>query len=114
MKAIELARKIVEQLEDNKGEDILLLDLQGQAPLGSYNVICSANSERGLSGLLAGVQDEMKKLEVPRPTLEGNSREGWLLADFGSVVLHLFSNPQREYYQLEDLWTEAKVLLHVQ
>lgn len=114
MKAIELARKIVEQLEDKKGEDILLLDLQGQAPLGSYYVICSANSERGLSALLEGVREGLGKLEVPRPKLEGNSREGWLLADFGSVVLHIFSNPQREYYQIEELWTEAKVLLHVQ
>ena len=114
MKAIELARKIVEYLEDNKGENILLLGLKGQAPLGSYYVICSASSERGISALLDGVREGLGQVDVPRPVLEGKSREGWLLADFGSVVLHIFSNPQREYYRLEELWTEAKVLLHLQ
>ena len=114
MKAIKLARHIVEFLEEKKGEDILLLDLQGQSPMGSYYVLCSANSERGLGALLDAVLDGLHKLKIPKPTLEGTPTEGWLLADFGSVVVHIFSNVQRDYYRLEDLWTEAKVLLHVQ
>ncbi len=114
MKAIELARSIVASLEDKKGEDILLLDLQGQSPMGSYYVICSANSERGLGALRDAVLDGLRQHKVPKPGLEGTPREGWLLADFGSVVVHIFSNAQRDYYRLEDLWTEAKVLLHVQ
>lgn len=114
MKDIELARSIVEFLEEKKGEDILLLDLQGQAPIGSYSVICSANSQRGLGALRDAVLDGLSKQKIARPVLEGATVEGWLLADFGSVVVHIFSNAQREYYRLEDLWTEAKVLVHVQ
>jgi len=114
LKDIELARSIVEFLEDKKGEDILLLDLQGQAPIGSYYVICSANSERGLGALRDAVLDGLHEKKIPKPALEGAPVEGWLLADFGSVVVHIFSNAQREYYRIEDLWTEAKVLLHVQ
>lgn len=114
MKAIELARSIVASLEEKKGEDILLLDLQGQAPFGSYYVICSANSERGVGALRDAVLDGLHQHKIPKPGLEGTPREGWLLADFGSVVVHIFSNAQRDYYRLEDLWTEAKILLHVQ
>ena len=114
MKDIELARNVVEFLEEKKGEDILLLDLQGQAPIGSYYVICSANSERGLGALRDAVLDGLRERNIAKPLLEGATVEGWLLADFGSVVVHIFSSAQRDYYRLEDLWTEAKVLLHVQ
>ncbi len=49
-----------------------------------------------------------------RPHLEGRPGDGWLLADFGDVILHLFSPDRREYYRLEELWSQGKVLLHVQ
>ncbi len=49
-----------------------------------------------------------------RPRVEGLSRDGWILADYGAVVVHLFSPSRRKYYQLEELWNEGKVLLHLQ
>ena len=113
MEPLELAREIVASLEDKKGEDIMLLDLQNLAPIGDYYVICSGNSERTLGALLSAVLRDLKQ-EVGRPQLEGEAGDGWLLADFGSVVVHIFSTAQREYYRLEELWTDAKVLLHVQ
>lgn len=114
MEAIELARKIVDALEDKKGEDILLLDLQGLPPLTDYFVIASGNSERTIKALMDAVLDDTHAARVPKPRLEGKGEEGWILADFGSVVVHVFSTAQRAYYRLEDLWSEAKVLLHLQ
>lgn len=113
MEPLELARRIVESLEDKKGEDILLLDLHNLAPIGDYYVICSGNSERTLGALMKAVVSDLKK-GAPKPRLEGEARDGWMLADFGSVVVHIFSNAQRDYYRLEELWDDAKVLLHVQ
>lgn len=113
MEPIELARKIVESLEDTKGEDILLLDVQELAPIGMYYVIASGTSERTIRGLMNGVVGDLK-VEMSRPKLEGQAEDGWLLADYGSVVVHVFSKAQREYYRLEELWADAKVLLHVQ
>lgn len=49
-----------------------------------------------------------------RPRVEGQPQDGWILADYGDVILHLFSPGNRRYYDLEDLWAEGKVLLHVQ
>jgi ribosome-associated protein len=105
---------VVASLEDKKAEDILLLDLQDLAPVGNYYVICSANNERALSALRDAVLDGVKRLKFPKPSIEGTAQEGWLLVDFGSLIVHIFSDAQRRYYRLEDLWADAKVLLHVQ
>lgn len=113
MEPLDLARNLVESLEDKKAEDIVLLDLQGAAPIGQYYVICSVNNERALKSLANTTLRDIRG-EVPKPNLEGTADEGWVLADFGTVVMHIFSNAQRNYYQLEELWDEAKVLLHMQ
>jgi ribosome-associated protein len=114
LEALTLARGIVETLEDKKGEDILLIDLKELAPVGDYFVICSGSSDRTITGLMDAVVEETREKFHLKPRLEGRPQEGWLLADFGSVIVHVFSNSQREYYRLEDLWADAKVLLHVQ
>ena len=114
MEPLTLARGIVETLEDKKGEDILLLDLKEVAPVGDYFVICSGSSDRTITGLMDAVVEETREKFQIKPRLEGRPQEGWLLADFGSVIVHVFSNAQRDYYRLEDLWANAKVLLHVQ
>jgi ribosome-associated protein len=114
LEPLTLARGIVETLEDKKGEDILLLDLKELAPVGDYFVICSGSSDRTITGLMDAVVEETREKFQIKPRLEGRPQEGWLLADFGSVIVHVFSNAQRDYYRLEDLWADAKVLLHVQ
>lgn len=114
MEPLKLAHSIVETLEDKKGEDILLLDLKEVAPVGDYFVICSGSSDRTITGLMDAVVEETRKKHRVKPRLEGRPAEGWLLADFGSVIVHVFSNAQRDFYRLEDLWADAKVLLHVQ
>lgn len=114
MESLELARKIVDALEDKKGEDILLLDLRELAPLTDYFVIASGTSERNLKALQDALVDEIRPQVTHKPRLEGRPGEGWLLADFGGVIVHLFSYDQRDYYRLEDLWAGAKVVLHLQ
>lgn len=114
MDARKLANIIVEALEDKKGEDILLLDLTELPPLTDYFVLCSGSSERTLKALQDALLEESAKQTHTKPRLEGKPSEGWLLADFGTVVVHLFSPAQRNYYRLEDLWSEAKVLLNLQ
>ncbi len=79
-----------------------------------FFVICSGTSDRMLNALLTSVVKELKPTVGFRPKVEGLPHDGWLLADYGDVILHIFSTPQREYYQLEDLWSEAKIVLHVQ
>lgn len=67
-----------------------------------------------LDALAKGVLDALKKDYKRKGRVEGQSQEGWLVLDFGDVVVHLFSPDQREHYDLEELWSDGKVLLKVQ
>jgi ribosome-associated protein len=114
LEPLELAHNIVDTLEDKKGENIVLLDLSKLPPLTDYFVICSGSSDRTLKALLDSVVEDTVASHKLKPRIEGRPNEGWLLADYGSVVVHLFSPAQRDYYRLQELWSEAKVLLHLQ
>jgi ribosome-associated protein len=66
-----------------------------------------------LQALIDSALDELKKEYDLRGRVEGLPEDGWLLADFGEVILHIFSPDRREFYRLEDLWSEGKILLHL-
>lgn len=104
----------MEVLEDKKGENIVLLDLQGQAIFADYFIICSGTSDRMLQALADALVDEMRPILAQKPRLEGSARDGWLLVDLGDIIAHVFTTDRRNYYRLEDLWSEAKVLIHLQ
>ena len=114
MDALEIARTIVNALEDKKAEDILLMDLIGVAPFTDFFVICTGTSERMLRALINAAIDEVREQYGFKTRIEGETLDGWLLADFGDVVLHVFSLDQREYYALDELWYEGKTLVHLQ
>lgn len=77
-------------------------------------MIANGTSDRMLNSLADAVQEEVKKQYGINGKEEGRAREGWLVIDFGDVVVHLFSPEQREYYRLEQLWDKGKVLLRLQ
>lgn len=101
-------------LEDKKGEDILLMDIQDIASFADYFVICNGTSDRMLDALANAVLDEVKQQFQMNAHIEGQANDGWLVVDMGDVVLHLFSPDQRDYYDLEKLWDRGKVLLRLQ
>jgi ribosome-associated protein len=111
---IDIAHTIVNALEDKKGEDIVLLDIHEVSDFTDYFVICSGTSDRMLQALADAAVEQVRAQHEFKGRTEGEPREGWVLVDFGNVVLHLFSPDRRAYYDLEDLWAEGKVLLHVQ
>ena len=97
-----------------KGEDILLIDIREVAIFADYFVICSGTSDRMLDALANSVLDKIKPIMPQRGRLEGRAQEGWLLVDFGAVIVHLLSPDRRDYYRLEELWSQGKVLLRLQ
>ncbi len=105
----------MDALEEKKAEDIVLLDLRGQLMFTDYFVICTGTSDRQLSALADAVDDAARdKYRLKRPRIEGRAEGGWLLIDFGNVIVHAFSEPQRHRYKLEELWHEGKVVLRIQ
>ena len=110
-----LSHLIVDTLEEKKGEDILLLDLVGICPFTDYFVICTGRSKRTLKSLAEEIQLRLKSQHsIMSRSVEGNAASGWVLLDYGDVILHLFSPALRDYYRLEDLWREGQVLVHMQ
>jgi ribosome-associated protein len=113
--ALALSRDIVTTLEEKKGADIVLLDLVGVCSFTDYFVICTGGSERTLKALAEEVQMQLKTQRSLNPrSVEGNAASGWVLMDYGDVILHIFSPTLRAYYRLEDLWRQGQVLIHVQ
>jgi ribosome-associated protein len=113
-KALALAHTIVDTLEEKKGEDIVLIDLTRLEAFTDYFVICSGPSERTLKALSDEVQRKVKQdYEAHALSVEGEAGAGWILLDYGSVILHIFSPAVRAYYQLEELWKEGSVLLRI-
>ncbi len=104
----------MDALEEKKGEDILLLDLKDIASFTDYFVICNGTPDRMLNALADTVVDDIREQHKKKGRVEGEARGGWLIVDYGDVVVHLFSPDQRGYYNLEELWNEGKVLLKVQ
>ena len=114
-RALELAREIVDVLDEHKGEDILLLDLHGICSFADYFVLCSGPSERTLRALGEEVLLRLKRgRRASARGQEGQAESGWILLDFGDVIVHLFSRELRAYYRLEDVWRTGRVVLRVQ
>jgi nicotinate-nucleotide adenylyltransferase len=112
--SLEIARRVVELAEDKKAADIVLLDLSALTSLADYFVICSGGSERQLDAIAGGIVDGLRAEKVRPIGREGLAASHWVLVDFGSVVVHVFTPPERDFYQLEKHWSEAKTVLRVQ
>jgi ribosome-associated protein len=113
--ALKLAQKVIDILEEKKGEDILLLDIQEISSFTDYFVICSGPSERTIRALSDEVQKILKHDQHKQAmSVEGEPEGGWILVDYGDVILHIFSPAVRAYYQLEELWGEGRVLVRIQ
>jgi ribosome-associated protein len=110
----EAEHKAVDLAADKKASDIVLLELRELTTLTDYFIICSGGSERQLQGIADGIVEGLKHdggtLPIGR---EGGPSAHWVLLDYGSVIIHVMAQPEREFYALEKLWSEAPLLLRV-
>ena len=90
------------------------MEIEHIASFADYFVICNGTSDRMLNSLAEAVQEAAKQQFRIYSQIEGDPMDGWLVVDLGDVVVHLFSPDQREYYALEELWDQGKVLLRLQ
>lgn len=91
------------------------MDMRQVSPVTDFFVIVSGTSDRQLKAIVEHIAQEVKKLHNIKPwRLEGTSSGGWVLIDFGDVVVHAFLPEKRAYYDLEGLWREAPVMVRIQ
>jgi ribosome-associated protein len=111
--ALELARRVVDLAADKKASDIVLLGVRELTTMADYFVICSGASERQLGAIADGIVQGLRGEGIRPIGSEGAPGAHWLLLDFGSVIVHVFAPPERDFYQLEKLWAEAPTVLRV-
>ena len=113
--ASDLAKRIVDLLAEKQASDILMLDLQRVSLLADYFVLCSGNSERQITALQDEILEDLRNNTHLRPyRTEGKPSSGWVLLDYGDVVVHIFAPAERDYYRLEDVWSHAPAVIRVQ
>ncbi|MCB0036480.1 MAG: ribosome silencing factor [Anaerolineales bacterium] len=115
LEALELAHLLVDTVLDKKASDIIILDLREQSVLTDYFLLCNGDSNRQINAIADAVQEDAKqKADVIIMNKEGDPNSGWVLLDFGDLIVHVFSPEKRAYYDLEGLWHESHVVLRMQ
>ncbi len=109
-----MARRIVDVIADKRGEDILLLDIRDVSILADYFVIGSAVSRRQTKAIVNGIIERARtEFDVKPWRVEGEPDSGWVLMDYGDIVVHLFAPEARTYYDLEGFWEDARVVVRM-
>ncbi len=105
---------MIDAISNMLGSDILLLDLSDISLIADYFIIATAESDRQLGAISEDLRERLKKeWQVPILSIEGVPSSGWVLVDLGNIVVHLFAPSMRARYQLENLWSDARVILRV-
>jgi ribosome-associated protein len=106
-RARELAIACARVADDDRGKDILLLDLRKATPLVDFFVLVTAASRRQTNAIAEDVDQEMKRRGERKLALEGSEEGRWVLIDYGDFVVHVLSEEARTFYSLEEIWGDA-------
>jgi len=111
----EMARTICTLLDKKLGKNIVCLDIQNLTVIADYFVICSGRNPAQVKALYDEVEDKMAQAGYPMLRSEGYSEGRWAVMDFGSVIVHIFLEQEREFYHLERLWDNGdnRLQLHL-
>lgn len=107
MTSYESAMLLANTLDGKKGEEIKVLKTEGLTTLADYFVICTATSTTQIKALADVCEKMLKDAGEPPHHVEGHRGGTWILLDFSSVVVHIFNEEAREFYDLERLWSDA-------
>ncbi len=105
---------MVEAAGDKQAADIVLLDAREVCSFADYFVICSGETNRQIKAIYDEVEHALKKDGILPHHHEGTVDSGWLLLDFGDVIVHIFATFERDYYQLDKLWSQASTVIRIQ
>lgn len=106
-----LIHQIIDAIQDTKGEDIMIFDLSKiENSVAETFVICTGNSNTQVSAIAGNIEKKVRNELKERPWhVEGTENALWILMDYVSVVVHVFQRHIRDYYEIEELWGDAKI-----
>jgi len=110
----ELAVNIADVITETPASDTKVIDIHELSTIADFFVICSGENERQLRAISRLVLDQLGDQGIQPKRVEGEPISGWILMDFGDVIVHIFDRNLRAFYNLEERWAEAKILLAIQ
>ena len=110
MQTIDLVKKIVEAIEDKKAEDITVLDIGEVSSIADYFIIANGNNANQLTAMEDAVDEDMYTNGVHQKQVEGTGNSTWILMDYQDIIVHLFSKEDRQFYDLDRIWRDGKVV----
>ena len=108
--AKEMVKTAVAALQDKKGEDIRVIDISGVTVIADYFIIASGSNPNQVQALVDNVEEQMYKAGYDDPRVEGYNTASWVLLDYNDVIVHVFSQDDRLFYDLERIWRDGKSL----
>jgi ribosome-associated protein len=100
-------------MANKKAANILMLDMREVTLLADYYILCDGLSTRQINAVSEGLLEDLKTSGSQPALVEGTPESGWMLIDFGSVIVHIFSPEKRAYYRLEELWQKAPIVVRM-
>ncbi len=106
--AKEMVKIAYQALDDKKGEDIKIINLEGISVLADYFIIANGTNQSQVQALVDNVEEELHKAGYSLKQREGYSNGNWVLLDFGDIIVHIFDRDNRLFYDLERIWRDGK------
>ncbi len=108
MTALEFAQKIVKILDEKSAQDISLIYVEEKTSLTEYLVICNGTSTTHNRALAGELEFKLGELDIQPLNIEGENDASWIVLDYNSVMVHVFTKSAKEFYKLEKLWSEGE------
>ncbi len=109
-KRSKLYKTIIASIEDKKGEDIVTLDLRKiEEAIADFFILCTVDSHVQAKAVVNEIEKKVKENCAEKPlSVDGESKQGWMVMDYFNIAVHIFQPEQRALYQLEELWSDAE------
>ncbi|MCI7146145.1 MAG: ribosome silencing factor [Clostridiales bacterium] len=105
----EKADRIAKVLDEKKGIDVSIIDVAEKSGFADYFVLCTGGSERQVAALVDAVEDTMEPVGVFPKNIEGRKTSGWMLMDYGDVIVNIMTPEMREKYNIEKIWGDCEI-----
>ena len=100
--------RYIEAASEKKAQNLIVLDVRNLTSIADAFIICSGQSNRQVNAIAESIVTQLKKQKIKPLSVEGTGEGHWILLDYGHVVIHVFYEPVREFFDLEGLWADAK------
>lgn len=106
----EIAMLATKVLDSKKAQDVVCIDISMKSSFADYFVLASGNTERQIKSLVDEIEDEFEKEKIFVKSIEGNASSGWILMDYGDVIVNVLTTEMRQRYNIEKVWGDCEFL----